>query len=84
MLLLATLDVKNAFNSLRWNEVLHALEYTFSVPRYILAKISSYLSNRQLVYDTNSGPRVKHITSGAAHGSILSPDLWNINYDGIL
>ena len=27
---------------------------------------------------------MKHITSGAALGSILGPDLWNVNYDGIL
>ena len=46
--------------------------------------ISSYLSNRQLVYNTSSGPRGKHITSGAAQGFTLGPDLWNINYDGIL
>ena len=27
---------------------------------------------------------MKHITSGAAQESILGPDLWNVNYDGIL
>ena len=50
----------------------------------MLATISSYLSNMQLVYNTSSGPRVKHIQSGAAEGPILGPDLWNVNYDGIL
>ena len=35
VLLLATLDIKNAFNSLRWSDVLNALEYNFSVPHYI-------------------------------------------------
>ena len=60
---------KNAFNSLRWNDTLNASEYNLSVPHYILATISSYLSNRQLVYNTSLGPRVKHITSGGAQGS---------------
>ena len=46
--------------------------------------ISSYLSSRQLVYNTSSRPQQKHISLGAAQGSILSPDLWNVNYDGIL
>ena len=55
VLLLAPLDVKNAFNSFRWSNVFNALEYNFSV--------SSYLSNRQLVYNTNSGPRY-NIRSG--------------------
>ena len=64
LLLLATLDIKNAFNSLRWNDVLNALEYNFSVPSYILVMISNYL---------------KHTTSGATPGSILGPDLWNVN-----
>ena len=46
--------------------------------------IRSYLSKRQLVYSTSSGPRVKHLTPGAAQGTILESDLWNVNYDGIL
>ena len=46
--------------------------------------ISSYLSNRQLVYNPSSGPRLIHITSRAAQRSILGPDLWNVNCDGIL
>ena len=32
------------------------------MPTYVLPIISSCLSNRQLVYNTSSGPRVKHIT----------------------
>ena len=75
VLLLATLDVKNVFNSLKWNYVLNALEYNLSMPQYLLAMICSYLSNRSLVYNPSSGPRVKRIKSGAAQGSILGPDL---------
>ena len=63
VLLLATLDVKNAFDSLRPSDVLNLLHY-------ILAIVSSYLSNRQLVYNTSSGPSVKHITSQAAQERI--------------
>ena len=62
VLLLATLDVKNAFNSLRWNDVLNPLEYTFSVPHYILSIISSCLSNRQLMCnkDRDQGLNILH------------------------
>ena len=35
VLLPATLDVKSAFNSLRWCDVLNTLKYNFSVPHYI-------------------------------------------------
>ena len=51
---------------------------------YVLAILSSYLSSRQLVHNTGSGPSVKHITLGAAQGFILGPDLWSVNYNGIL
>ena len=53
VLLLATLDVKNAFNSLKWSDVLNTLEHNFSVPHYPFAMISCYLSNRQLEYNTS-------------------------------
>lgn len=84
VVLLATLDVKNAFNSARWADILHALENLFRVPEYLMRMVRSYLSNRELIYDTLDGLRRKQITSGAAQGSILGPDLWNISYDGIL
>lgn len=84
VVLLATLDVKNAFNSLRWTDVLNALERNFQVPIYLMKIIRSYLRNRVLMYNTSEGTRKIQITSGAAQGSILGPDLWNISYDEIL
>ena len=70
VLLLGTLDIKNAFNSLRRSDVLNALKYNFLVPHYILATIR-YLSYRQLVYYKSLGRRVQHITSGAAQEFFL-------------
>lgn len=84
VVLLATLDVKNAFNSLRWKDVLQALKGNFQVPGYLLKMMRSYLNSRTLIYNTTAGERRVEITSGAAQGSILGPDLWNISYDGIL
>lgn len=84
IILLATLDVKNAFNSLRWEDVLKSLREKFNVPQYLLRVIEDYLRERVLLYGTASGPREYKVTSGAAQGSILGPDLWNASYDEIL
>lgn len=84
VVVLATLDVKNAFNSLRWSDVLVALKNNFAVPYYLMKIIGNYLKNRELWYSTTNGSRTKRITSGAAQGSILGPDLWNASYDEIL
>lgn len=84
VVLLATLDVKNAFNSLRWTDVLNALKRNFEVPGYLMKIIQSYLKDRVLIYNTTEGIKKVEITSGAAQGSILGPDLWNVSYDEIL
>lgn len=84
MVFLVTLDVKNAFNSARWCDILDALEKTFRVPGYLLRMMKDYLSDRVLEYETLEGNRRKVITAGAAQGSILGPNLWNASYDGLL
>lgn len=84
IVLLALLDVRNAFNSMRWADLIEALENKYRIPEYLLRMIRSYLKDRVLVYHTTEGEKQKKLTSGAAQGSILGPDLWNINYDEIL
>lgn len=46
--MLVTLDVKNAFNSSRWVDILDAQENWFSVPAYLRMVISDYLNGREL------------------------------------
>lgn len=84
IVLLATIDIRNAFNSAKWANMIDALESRFKTPLYLMKMIRSYLKDRKLLYDTSDGLKSKEITSGAAQGSILGPDLWNASYDGIL
>lgn len=63
---------------------MEALENDFQVPEYLLRMLGDYLSDRNLVYETSESTRKKKITSGAAQGSVLGPEIWNISYDAIL
>ena len=46
--------------------------------------MQSNLNDQVLLYDTTEGRRTKVATAGAAQGSVLGPDIWNIDYDEIL
>ncbi|KAH8396468.1 hypothetical protein KR222_011150, partial [Zaprionus bogoriensis] len=61
--LIATLDVKNAFNSAKWSGILRALE-NFRVPPYLIRMVRSYFSGRVLRYDTDDGLRTHDVTLG--------------------
>uniref|UniRef100_A0ABD2WID9 Reverse transcriptase domain-containing protein n=1 Tax=Trichogramma kaykai TaxID=54128 RepID=A0ABD2WID9_9HYME len=49
-----TLDVKNAFNSARWNNI-HAVLRQMRAPDYLLRIISSYLSAKGLLWGPYCG-----------------------------
>lgn len=84
VVLMATLDISNAFNSASSAESLEALEHNFRVAAYLLRMIDAYFRDRVIIYDTRQGRRRRRISAGVAQGSVFGPDIWDIYYDHFL
>lgn len=79
-----SLDISNAFNSLRWEEIREATVVK-EFPNYLRAIVSDYLSNRWISFeDLNNKIKRIRTTCGVPQGSAFGPEAWNFTYDGVL
>lgn len=79
IVVLVTLDIKNAFNSAPWDQTVAALR-DFKVPEELLRMVKSYLTDRYLLVGNQ---RLK-LSCGVPQGSVLGPILWNALYDAVV
>ncbi|EDW45296.1 GM16952 [Drosophila sechellia] len=66
---MVTLDIRNAFNTARWNRILEAL-IGFRVPAYPVRIVRSYFSRRVLRCESSEGVFGQHVTGGVPQGSV--------------
>lgn len=80
---LVTIDVRNAFNSVHWTQLIGALEKR-KVSIFLKAIIADYFIRREVRYLSSEGWISHKMSRGVPQGSILGPTLWNLAYDELL
>jgi hypothetical protein len=70
------IDISGAFDNVWWPAVIKSLQQK-GVPRYLLATLKSYLTDRTVTYRDGSVEVSKVCTKGCPQGSVLGPTLWN-------
>lgn len=74
------LDVKNAFNTANWTEIIRELE-TKGVSCYLINIVKDYFTERVLHINKKDK---REVNIGVPQGSVLGPLLWNVLYDGVM
>ena len=80
---LISIDIRNAFNTTRWNICIEAMVRK-KVPDYLMRMIDDYLSDRWVIYEGDKWSLKEEMTCGAPQGSRMGPLVWNVMYDDFL
>ena len=81
--IIVTLDVRGAFDSAWWPNILKTLK-DFNCPRNLYYLTKSYLSQRTAIMSTNTVRVEREVSRGCPQGSCCGPGLWNIQYNSLL
>ena len=80
---IVTFDVRNAFNSLRWDVIHEELERR-GAPAYLKKMLRNYLSDGWVILHLNEGTIEQRMVTRVPQGSVIGPTLWNLVYDRFL
>ena len=81
--IIASLDVKGAFNAAWWLSIFKALK-EFNCPKNLINLTKSYFSDRSAFISTNSVQIETIVNRGCPQGSCCGLDYWNIQYNSLL
>lgn len=81
--LMASLDIKSAFNNAWWPAIFHRLR-AIDCPRNIYNILISYTENRKVQLNFSDATFSKPMTRGCVQGSVCGPALWNLILDDLL
>lgn len=81
-----SIDIKKAFNSIRWSDILIALD-NWHVPPYLFRMFQSHFAGRSGTVSTgnshNGGIDVEN-SGGVSQSSVVGSLLWNATFDSVL
>ena len=77
------IDIRNAFNTARWNICIEAMVRK-KVPDYLLRIIDDYLSDRWVIYEGDKWSLKEEMTCGTPQGSRVRLLVWNVMCDDFL
>ena len=77
---MALIDIKNAFNSVSWNQVRIEVKKA-GVSNGLQRLISSYLSKRRILLPNGE---LRNVNCGLPQGSVIGGTLWNIVYNQVV
>lgn len=81
--ILISIDFKGAFDSV-WHPLVLTFLQKHGCPANLFNLLRNFLSNRKVIYTSNTGSVTENPTLGSPQGSPISPLLWNIVISGLL
>ena len=80
---LISIDIRNAFNNVRWNICIEAMVRKM-VPDYLWLMIDDYLSDKWVIYEGDKWSFKEEMTCGAPQKSRVGPLVCNVMYDDFM